>query len=99
MMMGLGPGSGPPRKLELVSSSDAPMSRGPGDGGGNMEQRVTAIEKRLDRFETKQDTLLERIGSVEGKVSMLPGYPGIAVIVSIIVGAVGLALKFLPVAH
>ena len=57
------------------------------------------MEKRLARFEAKQDTLLERIGVIEGKISMLPGYPGIAVIMTIVATALGVVLRFLPAAN
>ncbi|WP_375175521.1 hypothetical protein [Pseudooceanicola sp.] len=71
-----------------------------GGGGGpydpSVEQRVANLEKRMDRVETKLDTLNERVAEVSGKVSMLPGYPGIAIIMTIVGGALLVVSRLFP---
>lgn len=70
------------------------------DGGGpydgNMDQRVGNLEKRMDRVESKLDTLNERVAELSGKVSMLPGYPGIAIIMTIVGGALLVVSRLFP---
>lgn len=65
---------------------------GPGGQDGDMEQRVAAVEKRMDR-------VAETVARIEGEVSRLPGYGGIALIIGLIVGLSTLAqigAQFIP---
>lgn len=61
-----------------------------------LEQRVANLEKRMDRVEGKLDTLNERVAELSGKVSMLPGYPGIAIIMTIVGGALLVVSRLFP---
>lgn len=79
----------------LPSEGRSPDNGGSGSGGGNMfEKRVEALEKRTDRIEGKLDTLIERTSRMEGEVHRLPGYPGLFAMCSVLVGLVGVIVKF-----
>lgn len=71
---------------------------GGGSGGNTMlEARVGRLED--DAKELKADMKVVRgdLAELKGKVSMLPGYPGIAVIVGVVGGAVTILAKFIQV--
>jgi hypothetical protein len=62
---------------ELESQSEAPdiPLKGGGSGGtsGGMDDgRITAIEKRLDRFEAKFDMLIDRVSEMKGQLGAMP---------------------------
>ena len=72
------------------------------DGGGGMgtrlemlEHRMNGVEQRLDRVESRLDALTEKVGELSGKISALPGYPGIALILTIVGAALMMADRFL----
>jgi hypothetical protein len=94
---------------ELVSldSLRRPHSLQTGGGGGTfdgeMEARIKALEvradvvdQRLGRIETKVDTLVEKVSSMEGEVRRLPGYPGLFTIAGVLVAVVAVLVRFLP---
>lgn len=84
----------------------------PGDGGGGMEVRIARLEAHMDHLqgdmgEVKGRLVLveDRLGKVEaklgeisGKISNLPGWPGLLAIAGIIIGAIGLIVRFMPAA-
>lgn len=52
-------------------------SRPLNDGGGGgtfdgMDARVTALEKRFDRFEAKLDAVVKDLAEVKGRISAMP---------------------------
>ena len=54
-------------------SSQPDLKGGSGDGTfDGMEARVTALEKRLDKFEGKLDTLISSVAELKGRVSASP---------------------------
>lgn len=68
-----------------------------------MEYRVAALEKDLGDIKSEVKSLRTELSSVstnvaeiKGKVSMMPGYTGITVIVGLIGALVVLAVRFLP---
>ncbi|WP_370281538.1 hypothetical protein [Pseudooceanicola sp.] len=72
---------------------------GPYDPG--MEQRVANLENRMNRVEAKLDAINERTARMDGEISRLPGYGGIALVVGLIVGlstAAQIAASLLPAA-
>jgi hypothetical protein len=87
-----------PRGGEPVS----PPAQGAGDGGGMdmLEARVARLEAdmsevrsdlkglRGDVADMKAD-LGSRLSRMEGEITRLPGYPGLALIVGAVVGLVG----------
>ncbi|HEV7258968.1 MAG TPA: hypothetical protein VGN82_14400 [Bosea sp. (in: a-proteobacteria)] len=52
----------------------APTLKGGGGGGtsGDMEARVSGIEKRLDKIDTKLDALGKDVAEVKGRISAMP---------------------------
>ncbi len=60
-----------PIRPDLQISDKAPIFGG-GDGGGGMDDRIVALEKRLDRFDGKVDSMLERTAKIEGKIEDMP---------------------------
>lgn len=64
-------------------------------GGSQLEARVKVMEDRMDRFESKLDTLSHDVASIKGEMKRLPGYPGLFVISAALVGVVGLLVRFL----
>lgn len=67
---------------------------GPYDGG--MEQRIELLEKRVEGIDTKLNSLNEKTAELSGKISMLPGYPGIAIILSIVGGGLLAVSRLFP---
>jgi hypothetical protein len=60
---------------------------GGGDGGGSdMESRVKRLEDDLREIKSDTKAILTDVAELKGKVSMLPGYGGIALVVALIVG-------------
>lgn len=74
---------------------------GPYDPG--MEQRVAQLERQIERVESKIDTLdksvrdlSDKVSEISGKISMLPGYPGMAVIMTVVGGGLLAAARLFP---
>jgi hypothetical protein len=64
-----------------------------GGGGSDVEARLSALEKSVERATAKVDTMAERLSRMEGELTRLPGYPGLIVVlgafVALISGIVG----------
>jgi hypothetical protein len=60
----------------------------PGGGGSDMEARLTALERSVDRVTTKVDSLGERMSRIEGEIARLPGYPGLIVVLGAFVALI-----------
>lgn len=58
---------------------------GPYDGA--LEERVNRLESDIAEVKGDLKTALRDIAEIKGKISMLPGYPGIAVIMAFVGGA------------
>lgn len=73
--MALGPGSQPPFRVI--------------DGGGGddrmLEARVGRLEDDMKEVKSDIKNIRDRLSRIEGEIARLPGYPGIAVIVGLIV--------------
>jgi hypothetical protein len=70
-----------------------------GGGGGTfdrMEARVKALEDRSDRVDGKLDALIRDVAEIKGKLSNMPGYPGLFVVCGTLAGLVALIIRFLP---
>lgn len=87
-------------RFESVKTSPI-LSRSGSDGGDGrmLEARVQNLE--VDMKEVKADLKVIRtdLAELKGKVSMLPGYPGIAAIVGLIGGILLIAARLLPGAN
>lgn len=55
----------------------------------DVKASLKAIDDRLRGVET-------RAAEISGKISNLPGWPGLLVIAGVIIGSVGLMLRFMP---
>ena len=70
---------------------------GSGNGGdGMLEARVGRLEDDVKELKADMKVVRSDLSELKGRVSMLPGYPGIALIVGVIVGAATIAAKYLP---
>lgn len=77
-----------------------------GGGGGTfegMEARIAQLEKDVSELKSDSKTIISSIGELKGdngelrgKISMLPGYPGIAVIMTIVGGALLVVSRLFP---
>lgn len=52
-----------------------------------LEERVKRLENEVGELRKDIGSMRADVAELKGKVSMLPGYPGIAVIVTIVGGA------------
>lgn len=58
--------------------------------------RVQRLEEDMKEIKADMKNVRDRLAKIEGEISRLPGYPGIAVIVGVIVALGTAAQKFLP---
>lgn len=83
-----------------TTSDDVSLKNGGGGGNsGGMETRIAHLEDSMKEVKTDLKNIRERLARLEGEVSRLPGYGGIAVIVGLIVAlstAVQIGTKFIP---
>lgn len=86
----------PNRFDELSEQLDKLKSGGNGPYDGGMDKRIEQLEKRVESMDTKLNTLNEKVAETSGKISMLPGYPGIAIILSIVGGALLAVSRLFP---
>jgi hypothetical protein len=85
----------PPSKGPLPQRASAPY--GGGDGGdGMLEARIARLEKDSAEILSDLKSARNDLSELKGKVSMLPGYPGIALIMTVIGGALAVINKYLP---
>lgn len=61
-----------------------------------LETRVQHLEEDMKEVKADLKNIRERLARLEGEVARLPGYPGIAVIVGVIVALGTAAQKFIP---
>lgn len=91
-----------PRVIDLESRKpyiETESRGGPGGGGNMLEARVARLEEDVKELRVDMKAVRSDIAEIKGKVSMLPGYGGIALVVGVIVGLSTLAqvaAKFLP---
>lgn len=93
-----------PERGDSIPPSVRYLTKGGGGGdSGGMDPRIDILEKRTDRLEGKLDSISEDIAGLradlaelKGKISMLPGYPGIAIIMTIIGGALLVVARLFP---
>ncbi len=57
-------------------------------GSSDVEARLSALEKSMERVTVKVDTMSERISRMEGEITRLPGYPGLIVVLGAFVALV-----------
>lgn len=70
------------------SQNGSPLQSGDGGGtSGDMEARVTSLERRFDRFEAKLDSLIKDVAEVKGRVSAMPSTWQLVGIVLAVLGA------------
>lgn len=60
-----------------------------------LEERVKRLESEVGELRKDVGAMRSDVAELKGKVSMLPGYPGIAVIVTIVGGALLAMQRFL----
>ncbi len=60
-----------------------------GGGGSDIEARLTALDKSVERVTSKVDSIAERLSRMEGEITRLPGYPGLIVVLGAFVGLIG----------
>lgn len=86
----------------VVGGSDTigqPVGTGGGSGGDMLEMRVKHLEEDMKDVKSDMKAVREKLARIEGEVSRLPGYPGIAAIVGLIVAlatAAQIAARFIP---
>lgn len=88
----------PERKVIELMSRKTSVGDG-GDGGGGMLERVKRLEEDVKEARADLKAVREKLAKIEGEVSRLPGYPGIAMIVGLIVAlstAAQIGAKYLP---
>ena len=61
-----------------------------------LEARIGRLEEDVKDLKSDMKAVRTDLAELKGKVSMLPGYGGIALIVGIIGGLLTLVTKFLP---
>ncbi len=64
------------------------MSSASGGGGSDVEARLTALEKSMERVTAKVDSMSERLSRMEGEITRLPGYPGLIVVLGAFVALI-----------
>lgn len=85
------------RKGLLPRGPKGPHNPGEPPGGDDMlTARVQRLEEDMKELKTDMKNVRDRLAKIEGEISRLPGYPGIAVIVGVIVALGTAAQKFLP---
>jgi hypothetical protein len=83
----------------LLNADGAPYHGGGSGGGGGMSDlspRVARLEDDMKELKSDMKNVRDRLAKIEGEISRLPGYPGIAVIVGVIVALGTAAQKFIP---
>lgn len=90
-------------RLEVDNSHRMPISRGSDKGeppGGDMlEQRVIHLENDMREVKSDLKLLRQDVAEMKGKLAMLPGWPGLLLVAGFIVTAVGVMIRFVPVAN
>lgn len=61
-----------------------------------LEARVRHLEDDMKEIKADMKNVRDRLAKIEGEISRLPGYPGIAVIVGVIAALSTLAQKLIP---
>ena len=61
-----------------------------------LEARVGRLEDDMKELKADMKVVRSDVAELKGRVSMLPGYPGIALVVGVIVAGVTIAAKYLP---
>jgi len=61
-----------------------------------LEHRVQHLENDVSEIKGDVKDVRDRLAKIEGKVDMLPGYPGIAVIMTIVGGALLIVSRLFP---
>ena len=83
------------RKVVPLGDSGSPLQSGDGGGtSGDMEARVTSLEKRFDRFEAKLDALIKDVSEVKRRVSAMPSTWQLIGIVLAVLGASFAIIRF-----
>lgn len=59
-----------------------------GGGSSDVEARLTALEKSVERVTAKVDLMAERLSRMEGEITRLPGYPGLIVVLGAFVALI-----------
>ena len=59
-----------------------------GGGGSDVEARLAALEKSVERVTGKVDSVAERLSRMEGEIARLPGYPGLIVVLGAFVALI-----------
>jgi hypothetical protein len=59
-----------------------------GGGGSDVEARLSALEKSVERANAKVDSMAERLSRMEGELTRLPGYPGLIVVLGAFVALI-----------
>jgi hypothetical protein len=67
---------------------DALSSASGGGGSSDVEARLSALEKSMERVTAKVDSMSERLSRMEGEITRLPGYPGLIVVLGAFVALV-----------
>lgn len=84
------------KMLELAAQGDSLKSGGGGGTFDGMEERVKHLEDDMREIKTDMKAVRSDLAELKGKVGMLPGYPGIALIMGVFVALGTLIQKLLP---
>ncbi|ULB10712.1 hypothetical protein ORIO_12440 [Cereibacter azotoformans] len=61
-----------------------------------LEARVARLEDDMKELKSDMKNVRDRLAKIEGEISRLPGYPGIALVVGVIVALSTAAQIFAP---
>jgi len=85
------------RHGRLPSGFKSPDNTGEPPGGDDMlAVRVQRLEEDMKEARSDLKIIRSDLAELKGKVGMLPGWGGLLVIAGVIIGAVGLMLRFMP---
>lgn len=61
-----------------------------------MEHRIQRLEGDMSEIKSDMKAVRSDLAELKGKVSMLPGYPGIATIIALVGGALLIVSRLFP---
>lgn len=61
--------------------------------------RVLYLEESMKEMRGDMKDVRDRLAKIEGKIGMLPGWPGLLTIAGLIIAGVGILIRYLPQAY
>ena len=82
-------------QVESLQNPDRASHSG-GGGGSGMEYRIRCLEEDMSELKSDMKIVRSDLAELKGKVSLLPGYPGIASIMALVGGALLIVSRLFP---